>query len=134
VIFAVDPGREKVGTVLYRVGEGILERRVLSRDEFPTYLSSVDNRFGVDLILIGNGTGSDYIKDLAIKKEKRFSLVSEVKSTEEARKLFFAGNPPKGLKKLVPRGLLTPRVEIDDYAAEVILLRFLKKYAEKEGV
>lgn len=134
MIFAVDPGREKIGTVIYKVGEGILERKVLSRDEFPRYLGWLDNRFGIDLILIGDGTGSDYIKELAIKKEKRYILVSEVKSTEEAKQLYFAENPPKGLKRLVPRGLLTPRGEIDDYAAEVLLLRFLKNYAEEEGI
>ncbi len=134
MILAIDPGREKVGTVLYRVGEGIVERKVLSLGDFPGYLSFLEGRFEIDLVLIGNGTGSDYIKDLVEKKEKRFKLIPEGKSTEEARRLYLAENPPRGLKKLVPKGLLSPSRDIDDFAAEVLLLRFLKNYVEKEGI
>ncbi len=133
MILVIDPGRDKLGTVIYDAGEGIMERKVLPRDDFSRYLGWAENRYEIDLVLIGDGTGSDFFKDLVEKREKKVILVPEGKSSQEARRLYFEDNPPTGWKKLVPRGLLSPSRAIDDFAAEVLLLRFLKKYAEKEG-
>jgi len=126
LILAIDPGRDKVGTVLYGAGEGIVERKILSIRDFPGYFGFLDGRYEIELVLIGNGTGSDFFEELAKKREKRIKMIPEGKSTEEAKQLYFAENPPRGLKKLVPRGLLSPSRDIDDFAAEVLLLRFLK--------
>ena len=54
-------------------------------------------------------------------------VVDEYRTTDEARKLYFAANPPQGLKKLIPLGMQTPPVPVDDYAAIAIGRRYLKQ-------
>ena len=53
-------------------------------------------------------------------------LINEYRTTDEARKLYFQENPPKGWKKLIPLGMQVPPVPVDDYAAIVIGRKYLK--------
>ena len=54
------------------------------------------------------------------------TVVEEAHSTEEARTLYWQENPPKGLKKLIPLGLLVPPIPLDAYAAVILVRRFLE--------
>ena len=54
------------------------------------------------------------------------AVVEEAHSTEEARTLYWQENPPKGLKKLIPLGMLVPPVPLDAYAAVILVRRFLE--------
>jgi hypothetical protein len=40
--------------------------------------------------------------------------------------LYWQENPPKGLKKLIPLGMLVPPVPLDAYAAVILVRRFLE--------
>lgn len=53
-------------------------------------------------------------------------LINEYRTTDEARKLYFQENPPKGWKKLIPLGMQVPPVPVDDYAAIVIGRKYLR--------
>ena len=54
------------------------------------------------------------------------AAVEEAHSTEDARTLYWQENPPKGLKKLIPLGMLVPPVPLDAYAAVILVRRFLE--------
>jgi len=46
-------------------------------------------------------------------------------TTIRARARYFAANPPRGWRRIVPRGMLLPPRPIDDFAAVLIAERFL---------
>jgi hypothetical protein len=52
-------------------------------------------------------------------------VCDEAYSTEEARKLYWELNPPKGWRSLIPLGMLAPPVPLDAYAAVVLVRRYL---------
>ena len=54
-------------------------------------------------------------------------MIEEGYSTEEARKLYWQENPPQGWRRLLPLGLQVPPVNLDGYAAAVLVRRYLKK-------
>jgi hypothetical protein len=56
-------------------------------------------------------------------------LVDEYETTRRARELYVAEHPPRGWRRLVPRGLLSPDRPIDDYAAILIGRRCLEETA-----
>jgi RNase H-fold protein (predicted Holliday junction resolvase) len=55
-----------------------------------------------------------------------FVLVDERETTLRARARFFVDHPPRGWRRLVPRGMLLPDRPIDDYAALLIAERHLR--------
>ncbi len=79
-------------------------------------------------VIIGNSTGRKRVVQIIKKMKLDFETFEERQSTLEARKLYFKMNPPRGLKKLLPKGLLFPPVAIDDWSAVIIGQRYLSHY------
>jgi hypothetical protein len=53
--------------------------------------------------------------------------VREKGTTLRARELYWRLYPPKGVQRLIPKGLrVPPRSEMDDFAAWAIVLEFLE--------
>ena len=52
-------------------------------------------------------------------------LVDEKFSSTRARARFFQENPPRGIRRLIPRGLLTPERPYDDYVALILAEDYL---------
>ncbi len=76
-------------------------------------------------VLIGDGTGSVEL-DRALRAlggEPR--RVDETGTSLVGRRLYFARNPATGWRRLLPSGLRTPPVPVDDYAAWAIARRHL---------
>jgi len=59
-------------------------------------------------------------------------LVDERETTLLARARFFVDHPPRGWRRLVPRGMLLPDRPIDDYAALLIAQRYLASRPQEE--
>ena len=83
---------------------------------------------------MGNGTYSENIAELIKKMELKHLLVvvDESGSTEKAEKLYFAENPPGGIKKLL--GLFLswrPSQPVDDYAAYILAKEYLSNSNHK---
>ena len=53
-------------------------------------------------------------------------VVDERHTTEEARKLYWKKNPPRGWRKLLPTSMQVPPVPVDDLVAEILARRFLE--------
>jgi len=127
-VLAIDPGREKCGLAVVRRDGVVLERLVCPVDRLQGALQGLWERHRPNLVLLGDRTGAAEIAAL-IKQEcasARLTLVDEHRSTEQARRLYFVENPPRGWRRLVPRGLLVPPEPYDDYVAIILALRFLK--------
>lgn len=124
----IDPGRSKTGLAL--VGEQgeilklhIAQTAIISK-EIMAFLQGEEPC----CIVLGDGTSSKTMEKALreVLPELVICYVDEKHSTEEARVLYWQVNPPKGLKKLLPLGLLVPEEPMDAYAAVVQVRRYLK--------
>ena len=120
-IVALDPGRN-IG-VAFVSADGalgfhdVLDLVQLKALEFPPTAT----------VLVGDGTGSDTVKNLLTGRGIKFEVVDEWGSSLTARNLYFRDRPPRGLQRFLPQGLRTPPELIDDYAAYALALAYLAK-------
>ena len=126
-ILAIDPGREKTGIAILKNSD-VLEHKIINSEELVQIIKSLLEKYIIKTIVMGNGTSSKKKYDL-LKQEfidRDIVLINEYRTTDEARKLYFQENPPKGWKKLIPLGMQVPPVPVDDYAAILIGRKYLK--------
>lgn len=120
-IVAFDPGRN-IG-VAYVDGHGrLLGRAIVDLGAVKSLELPPDA-----VVLIGGGTGSRALQEVFSRLGRAYQVVDEIGSSLEARALYFRDHPPKGLGKALPKGMRSPPVPIDDYAAYAIALRYLKQ-------
>ena len=127
MIVSFDPGRNLGVAFVTEAGE-LLSGRVLE----PGQLDALAIPPGAT-VLVGDGTGS---RELATRLRARGVepvLVPEEGTSLEARGLYFQKNEPRWWARLVPVGLRSPSVPIDDYAAYAIALRWLRARPEAES-
>ena len=127
-ILAIDPGREKTGIAILNNDSDVLEHKIINSEDLISQIKNLFNDYVINLIVMGNGTSSRKKYNL-LKQEfidVKIVLIDEYRTTDEARKLYFQENPPKGWKKLIPLGMQVPSVPVDDYAAIVIGRKYLK--------
>ena len=124
----IDPGRSKTGLALVDEARKIVKLRIAESQNIDNEIVEfIKNSCPVQIVL-GNGTNSRNIGE-AVKRvlpDVMVAVVEEAHSTEEARTLYWQENPPKGLKKLIPLGMLVPPVPLDAYAAVILVRRFLE--------
>lgn len=124
----IDPGKCKTGLALVDGNGKIIKLRISTTaniyDEAMNFCQGVK----IIAVILGDGTNS---KNVAEKLQGVLPtlpqfFVGEAYSTEEARKIYWQENPPEGIKKLIPQGLLVPPIPLDAYAAVVQVRRWLK--------
>ena len=124
----IDPGRSKTGLALVDGAGKIVKLHIAESQNIDNEIVEfIKNSCPVQIVL-GNGTNSRNICEVVQKvlPDVFITVVEEAHSTEEARTLYWQENPPKGLKKLIPLGLLVPPVPLDAYAAVILVRRFLE--------
>lgn len=126
-ILAIDPGRAKFGVVVAD-DQAILERRVVRADDLATHLRDWKARFTIEQVVVGDRTGLAHARrQLAIELPGiPVSVVRETNTTLLARRRYFADHPPRGWRRLLPESMQVPPEPYDDYAAVIILERFLE--------
>ena len=124
----IDPGRSKTGLALVDGAGKIVKLHIAESQNIDNEIVEfIKNSCPVHIVL-GNGTNSRNIGE-SVKRvlpDVMVAVVEEAHSTEEARVLYWQENPPKGLKKLIPLGMLVPPVPLDAYAAVILVRRFLE--------
>lgn len=124
----VDPGRSKTGLALVDGAGKIVKLYIAESQNIENEIVEfIKNSCPVHIVL-GNGTNSRNIGE-SVKRvlpDVMVAVMEEAHSTEEARALYWQENPPKGLKKLIPLGMLVPPVPLDAYAAVILVRRFLE--------
>lgn len=123
-VLAVDPGRDKCGLAVV-TPDCVILKQIIPRSEIARIVVEMVSEHAPDEIIVGNGTGSSGL----IEELKSLSIpllaVEESYSTQRARARYFRENPPKGLLRFIPRGLLSPPCPVDDYAAVILAERYL---------
>ena len=141
----VDPGREKTGLALVSGTGRIFAVRIIRTRNFsdilPDFLFDKLNaanfwalRNKLQAVILGDGTNSEEHRQWIEKTLPGIPLhiVDEMYSTEEARDMYWELFPPKGWRRLIPLGLLTPPEPLDGYAAVVLVRRFLQQEQPEE--
>ena len=124
----IDPGRSKTGLALVNGAGKIVKLHIAESQNIDNEIVEfIKNSCPVHIVL-GNGTNSRNIGESVkrVLNDVMVAVVEEAHSTEEARTLYWQENPPKGLKKLIPLGMLVPPVPLDAYAAVILIRRFLE--------
>jgi RNase H-fold protein (predicted Holliday junction resolvase) len=125
-LLGIDPGRSKCGfAAVYADGERkavevVPTERIADRVE-------AEVRDGpIEVLCVGHATSSEAIVELFRRRWPGIpqSIVDETNTTLEARRLYFIDHPPRGIWRLVPRGLLVPKEPLDGYAALLIVQRY----------
>jgi RNase H-fold protein (predicted Holliday junction resolvase) len=124
-ILAIDPGTHKCGIAVV-TNEAVIHKEVATRSEAVQIIINLAKKYAVDEIIVGDGTGSGkLVEELKPQFTVSISLVDEKFSTQKARVRYFKENPPRGLRKLIPRGLLVPDRPYDDLIAVLLAEKYL---------
>jgi RNase H-fold protein (predicted Holliday junction resolvase) len=126
-VLGLDPGTRKCGFALVEgVDRAPLSLGIVSLDALPVRLAELLRLRPIAVAAIGRGTNAGPVAAVAREVGLEVAFVDERETTLLARERFFRDHPPRGLRALIPRGLLIPNRPIDDYAALLIAERFLR--------
>ena len=130
-VLAIDPGRDKCGIAVLSPQGDVLLHEIVPTGALETRVSELAAEYAPRIIM-GDGTTSAAAKARIEAQVGAVTLVDEYRTTEEGRRLYWAETPPRGWRRLVPRGLLTPTVPVDDFAAVALARRFLAGTARRD--
>ncbi len=125
VVLAVDPGTAKCGVAVVARGAPprVLHRAVVETSGLAAHVLPLLAAHGVEAVLVGNATnGRPVAQAVRALLPPDFPLhqVEEAYTSERARRRYFAENPPRGLARLIPAGMRTPPVPVDDWVAVLL--------------
>ena len=134
-LLSLDPGRNKVGTAVISRDKEEREKTIVSLKELEAHLNEIFNKYQIDEIIIGNGTGAEKIikKIKKLKINKKITVVDEKFSTEEAQARYLREKPMSRYEKLL-RKFISWKVKkpLDDYAALIIAEKYLEKLDKED--
>jgi RNase H-fold protein (predicted Holliday junction resolvase) len=126
-VLGLDPGTRKCGyAVLTGLGTPPLTLGISSVEALGERLRELVAATPVAVAAIGRGTNAAAVSEIARALGLRVELVDERETTLKARARYFEDHPPRGWRRLIPRGMLLPERPIDDYAALLIAERYLQ--------
>ena len=130
-LLAIDPGKDKCGIAILDDSR-VLEKKVIPPGDFFSIINSILEQYQIEKIILGDRTFSSQTKkEIEARTKGKWSgeivLVDEHLSTQEARSRYWQGNPPKGLKKLIPLSMQTPPEPYDHYVALILAERYLSR-------
>jgi RNase H-fold protein (predicted Holliday junction resolvase) len=126
-VLGLDPGTRKCGyAVVTGIGAPPLSLGIVPLEGLAQRLGEVVAATPVALAAVGRGTNAAVVVDVVRALGLPVELVDERETSLLARARFFRDHPPRGWRRIVPRGMLLPDRPIDDYAALLIAERFLK--------
>ncbi len=125
-VLGIDPGTRKCGYALVvRALEVPLELGIVPTDALGERVRDLAERYAIRAIALGGGTNTRPVRDILTSLGAPITIVDERETTLLARRRYFAAHPPRGWRRLVPRGMLLPPRPIDDFAAVLIAERLL---------
>lgn len=134
-LLGFDPGRDKCGLALVGDDRAIGEHRVVSAVEALSTICDWCDRYGVETLVMGDRTTSKQWKqqiEPILPPSIEIVRIDERYSTLEARDRYWQLYPPKGLTRLVPRGMRTPPRAIDDIVAIILVERYLQQPSNRD--
>ena len=129
LILAIDPGRGKCGLAVVNKS-GTVHRAIVPREGIVFAVKDCLQRFtGIDRVVLGDRTGSHELRAelKSVVAGIPVSFVDEHLSTQEARRLYWQENPPRGWRRLMPLSLQVPPEPYDDLVAVVLARRYMAR-------
>ena len=123
----IDPGRDKCGVAVLNASGEIKFQRVVATDELDRVIKSLAAEFEIAAVILGDGTTHKSAAEKVSAAGLKFQLVDEKHTTEEARRLYWKKNPPRGWRKLLPTSMQVPPEPVDAIVAEILVRRYLAK-------
>ncbi|MDQ2818074.1 MAG: resolvase [Candidatus Eremiobacteraeota bacterium] len=125
----VDPGRSKCGYAAVGDDGGRVCVEVVPAGALERRIEHDVDRHPIEVICVGDATTSGCVIELCRRRWPAIPvvLVDERNTSLEARRLYYEDNPPGGLLRFVPRGLLVPKAPLDGYAALLIISRYRQR-------
>lgn len=133
VILGFDPGKDKCGVAVMGLDRQLQYHEVVSSQEAIATIGDLYEKYPISLLVMGNQTTSKRWKQQIEEKLSptvNIILVDERYSSLEARDRYWLMYPPKGLTKLLPKGMRTPPRPIDDIVAILLIERYLNRLTE----
>lgn len=126
-VLAVDPGTAKCGIAVC-APTGVLAHRVIQTDRLAATVGEWAGAYRVDVILVGNRTGSEEARARLGRERVPVEVVEERGTTLAARRRYFRDHPPRGLRRLLPIALQVPPEPYDDYAAILLAEAYFSRF------
>lgn len=104
----------------------MLYRAVVALEQLHATLQSLFAEYTPDRLLVGAGTGAKRLRAQLREwfPNAQWELVAEHNTTLRARELYFQYHPPRGWRRLLPKGMRIPPEPYDDYAALALILQY----------
>lgn len=122
----IDPGSAKCGYAVLGSDGVRVALEVVQLGELGDRIARDVAAAAIEAICIGHATNSREVEKLCRSRwpDIPVAIVDETNTTLDARRRYYDENPPKGLLRLLPRGLLVPSAPLDGYAALLIIERW----------
>lgn len=129
IYLGIDPGKDKCGIALVKSEKNILLLDIVNTKRVDTYLKELYHKYDIDIVILGSGTFSKEIRKIVEENIlAEIAIVDEKNTTIEAAKKYREEYPLKGYKKILSKFVSwKPAENIDDYAALMIIKRYLEK-------
>jgi RNase H-fold protein (predicted Holliday junction resolvase) len=128
MILAVDPGTVKCGIAVVTDATVVLHRAIVPTADLPATVATLWQQHACTTLVMGNATHSKTLLPalrVVLPPDASIHTINEINTTRRARERYWKENPPRGLWRLVPVGMRTPPVPVDDYAALLLAEAFL---------
>ncbi len=129
-IIGIDPGRDKCGVAVLNSSAEILFEEVIETADFETVIKKLVAQFNIQLAILGDGTTHKNAEKILRGLNLEVKVVDEKHTTEEARRLYWKKNPPRGWRKILPTSMQVPPVPVDGIVAEILVTRHLSGSVE----
>ncbi|MBR2215890.1 MAG: Holliday junction resolvase RuvX [Selenomonadaceae bacterium] len=126
-IAAIDPGRDKCGLAVLAEDGSVLLQRVIATERLERELAAVADESDLRCLVLGNGTtcAQAAVRIHTALPNVEIVFWDEYRTTEEAKKVYWKENPPKGWRRFIPTTMQVPPCPVDDYVAVILGQRFL---------
>ena len=124
-VLGIDPGRDKCGVAVLTDGGEIIFQKVIATADLELTLKNLIAQNKIELAILGDGTTHKAAEKVLRAVGLSVQIVDEKHTTEEARRLYWKKNPPRGWRKFLPTSLQVPPEPVDGIVAEILVRRFL---------
>ncbi|MEO6835177.1 MAG: pre-16S rRNA-processing nuclease YqgF [Candidatus Tumulicola sp.] len=131
-VLGVDPGSHKAGFAVLDAEGTAVASGIVPVASLCGCLAAVLAEHPVEALALGRGTNAATLAAQLSGLGVPIHLIDEYETTRRARELYLAEHPPRGWRRLLPRGLVLPPRPVDDYAAILIARRFLARESGQE--
>ncbi len=129
VILGFDPGRDKCGLAAMALDRQVYYHQVVPAQDAIATIQKLRQKYPISLLVIGDQTTAKRWKQQLSSELPLLSIVmvDERYTSLEARDRYWQMYPPRGVFRLLPRGLRQPPRPVDDIVAILLIERYLER-------